>query len=123
IVKFEFKTRSPDIIWGQIKRATASLTKQLELEGYTVLRSKSHTDEQKEAYLMFFLESTQITEIYQKKGPEIFRDDSTKSFIGKNLKNTELMWIGNDLKIIALEKRKHTEVVSFMNEFLKKISM
>ena len=120
IVKFEFKTRSPDIIWGQIKRATTSLSKQLELEGFTVLRSKSHTDEQKQAYLMFFLESTQISEIYQKKGPEIFRDDSTKSFIAKNLKNTELIWIGNDLKIIALEKRKHTEAVSFMNEFLKK---
>ena len=120
IVKFEFKTRSPDIIWGQIKRATTSLSKQLELEGFSVLRSKSYTDEQKEAYLMFFLESTQITEIYQKKGPEIFRDDSTNSFITKNLKNTELMWIGNDLKIIALEKRKHTEAISFMNEFLQK---
>ncbi len=92
IVKFEFKTRSPDIIWGQIKRATTSLSKQLELEGFSVLRSKSYTDEQKEAYLMFFLESTQISEIYQKKGPEIFRDDSTNSFITKNLKNTELIF-------------------------------
>jgi len=120
IVKFEFKTRSPDIIWGQIKRATASLTKQLELEGFTVLRSKSYTDEQNEAYLMFFLESTQISQIYEKKGPEIFREDSTKSFISKNLQKTELLWIGNDLKIISLEKRKHTEAISFMNEFLKK---
>ncbi|WP_067957156.1 CCA tRNA nucleotidyltransferase [Nitrosopumilus sp. Nsub] len=120
IIKFEFKARSPDIIWGQIKRATTSLAKQLELEGFTVLRSKSYTDEQKEAYLMFFLESTQINQIYQKKGPKIFREDSTKSFVSKNLKNAELIWIGNELKIIALEKRKHTEAISFMNEFLKK---
>jgi len=120
IVKFEFKIRSPDIIWGQIKRATTSLTKQLELEGFTVLRSKSHIEQQKDAYLMFFLESTQISQIYQKKGPEIFREDSTKSFISKNLQNTELLWIGNDLKIISLEKRKHTEAAAFMKEFLKK---
>ena len=120
IIKFEFKSRSPDIIWGQIKRATSTLSTQLELEGFTVLRSKSYTDQQKEAYLLFFLESTKINETYQKKGPEFFREDSTHSFILKNLKNAELVWIGNDRKIISLEKRKYVDAVSFMKEFLEK---
>ena len=120
IIKFEFKARSPDIIWGQIKRATSTLSTQLELEGFTVLRSKSYTDQQKEAYLLFFLESTKINETYQKKGPEFFREDSTHSFILKNLKNAELVWIGNDRKIISLEKRKYVDAVSFMKEFLEK---
>ena len=120
VVKFEFKTRSPDIIWGQIKRATSTLSTQLELGGFTVLRSKSHTDQQKEAYLIFFLESTKIAKIYQKKGPEFFREDSTHSFISKNLKDAELVWVGNNRKIISLEKRKHTDAESFMKEFLKK---
>jgi tRNA nucleotidyltransferase (CCA-adding enzyme) len=120
IVKFDFKARSPDIIWGQIKRATSTLSTQLELGGFTVLRSKSHTDQQKEAYLLFFLESTKISEIYSKKGPEFFREDSTHSFITKNLKYAELVWVGNDKKIISLEKRNHTDAVNFMKEFLKK---
>ena len=120
VIKFDYKIRSPDIIWGQIKRATSTLTTQLELAGFTVLRSKSHTDEQREAYLLFFLESTKISQVYQKNGPEFFRDDSSQSFISKNLKNTELMWIGKQKKIISLEKRKHTEATSFMAEFLKK---
>ena len=120
IVKFNFKARSPDIIWGQIKRATSTLSTQLELGGFTVLRSKSHTDQQNEAYLLFFLESTKISEVYSKKGPEFFREDSTHSFIAKNLKNAELVWVGKDRKIISLEKRNHTDVVSFMKEFLKK---
>jgi tRNA nucleotidyltransferase (CCA-adding enzyme) len=120
IIKFDFKSRSPDIIWGQIKRATSTLSTQLELEGFTVLRSKSYTDQQKEVYLLFFLESTKISEIYQKKGPEFFREDSTHSFISKNLKNAELVWVGNDKKIISLEKRKHVDAVSFMKEFLEK---
>ena len=120
IVKFEFKTRSSDIIWWQIKRATSTLSTQLELGGFTVLRSKSHTDEQKEAYLIFFLESTKISEIYQKSGPEFFREDSAHSFISKNLNNAELVWVGNNRKIISLEKRKHTNAESFMKEFLKK---
>jgi len=120
IVKFNFKARSPDIIWGQIKRATSTLSTQLELGGFTVLRSKSHTDQQKEAYLLFFLESTKISEIYSKSGPEFFREDSTHSFIAKNLKNAELVWVGNNRKIISLEKRNHTDAVNFMKEFLKK---
>ena len=30
------------------------------------------------------------------------------------------MWIGNNRKIISLEKRKYTEAVKFMTEFLRK---
>ncbi|MDH3736146.1 MAG: CCA tRNA nucleotidyltransferase [Nitrosopumilus sp.] len=120
VIKFNFKMRSPDIIWGQIKRVTLSLSTQLELGGFSVSRSKAHTDQQKEAYLFFLLESVKIPEIYLKDGPEFFREDDSKSFIFENLKNTELMWIGNNRKIISLEKRKHTEAVKFITEFLKK---
>lgn len=120
VIKFDFKARSPDIIWGQIKRATSSLVTQLELGGFTVLRSKSYTDQKKEAYLLFFLESMKISQVYQKKGPEFFREDSTLSFISKNLRNAELVWIGDERKVISLEKRKHSDAESFMKEFLKK---
>ncbi|MBA4436845.1 MAG: CCA tRNA nucleotidyltransferase [Nitrosopumilaceae archaeon] len=118
-IKFNFKIRSPDIIWGQIKRATSSLTTQLELAGFTVLRSRAYTDQQKEAYLLFFLESTKISDIYAKTGPEFFRESSSKSFISKNLSNAELVWVGNNKKIISLEKRKHVDASKFMSEFLK----
>ena len=120
VIKFNFKPRSPDVIWGQIKRATTSLSTQLELGGFNVLRSKAHTDQVKDAYLLFFLESTKISNTYSKNGPEFFRENSSKSFISKNLKNTELMWIKTDGKIISLEKRKHTDAVKFITEFLKK---
>jgi len=120
VIKFNFKPRSPDIIWGQIKKATTSLSTQLELGGFNVLRSKAHTDQVKDAYLLFFLESTKISNTYSKNGPEFFRENSSKSFISKNLKNTELMWIKTDGKIISLEKRKHTDAVKFITEFLKK---
>ena len=120
VVKFDFKSRSPDVIWGQIKRATTSLSTQLELGGFRVFRSKAHTDQIKEAYLLFFLESTKISNTYSKNGPDFFRENSSKSFISKNLKNTELMWIGTNGKIISLEKRKHVDAIKFMTEFLEK---
>ena len=118
-IKFNFKIRSPDIIWGQIKRATSSLSTQLELAGFTVLRSKAYTDQEKEAYLLFFLESTKISEIYAKNGPEFFREGSSKSFISKNLSKKGLVWVGNNKKIISLEKRKQVDAGKFMTGFLK----
>ncbi|KAF6245930.1 CCA tRNA nucleotidyltransferase [Nitrosopumilus sp. b2] len=118
-IKFSFKVRSPDIIWGQIKRATSSLSTQLEIAGFTVLRSRAYTDQQKDAYLFFFLGTTKIPDVYAKTGPEVFREGSSKSFISKNLSTAELIWVGNNKKIISLEKRKHVDAVKFMTEFLR----
>ena len=119
VVKFNFKMRSPDIIWGQVKRATTSLTTQLELGGFNVLRSRSYSDEQSEAYLFFLLESTKIPKNYSKSGPGFFRESDCNSFISKNISKTELMWISDDKKIISLEKRKYNDVIKFMTELLK----
>jgi len=119
IVKFNFKIRSPDIIWGQIKRVTNSLKTQLELGGFNVLRSTAHTDEKKEACLLFLLDSSVIPKKYSKIGPDIFREKDCHSFISKNSSKTELMWINNAGKIVSLEKRKDFEVVKFLSNFLK----
>lgn len=120
VVKFDFKRRSSDIIWGQIKRATNSLKTQLEIGGFKVFRSSSFTDEKKDAYLLFLLESAIIPKKYTKIGPEYFREKDCRSFISKNISDTQLMWINEDRKIVSLEKRKNYEAVKFLKEFLKK---
>lgn len=119
VVKFNFRIRSPDIIWGQIKKASTSLTTQLELGGFNVLRNKAHLDGQNDAYLFFLMESTKIPKNYSKNGPEFFREDDCNNFISKNIGKTELMWINDDRKIISLERRRQNDVVKFMTELLK----
>ena len=119
VIKFNFSIRSPDIIWGQIKRTTSSLATQLEIGGFHVLRSMSYTDEKKEAFLIFLLESHNISKIYARKGPEVFRENDCKSFVGKNISKTDLMWIDRDMRIVSLEKRKHDDAEKYIREFLK----
>ena len=119
VIKFAFKTRSPDVIWGQIKRSTASLGTQLELNGFKVIRSKAYTDEKKNVHLFFFLESMVISSIYKKEGPSFFRKNDSSRFIKKNLKNDKMIWVGQNGKINSLEKRKHIDASKFMKEFLK----
>lgn len=119
VVKFDFQMRNPDIIWGQIKRAANSLKTQLEIGGFKVLRSTSYTDEKKEAYLLFLLESTIIPKKYPKMGPEVFREKDSCSFIFKNISKTELMWVNEGGKIVSLEKRKNFDAEKFLSYFLK----
>lgn len=119
VVKFNFKKRSPDIIWGQIKRVTNSLKTQLEIAGFKILRSSSHTDEKKEAFLIFLLDSITIPKKHAKVGPDVFRINDCRSFIVKNINKTSLMWVNSDRKIVSLEKRNNYEVLKFTSDFLK----
>ena len=57
VVKFNYKPRSPDTIWGQIKRAASTLAVQMKIEGFKVLRNGAAADDQKEACLFFVLQS------------------------------------------------------------------
>lgn len=120
-VKFNFKKRSPDIIWGQVKRAATSMATQLELGGFKVLRSAGFTDEKKDACLIFLLEEIEISKSHLKKGPNFFNQSDSEKFISKNIKKTELMWIDNDARIVSLEKRKSNNAEKFMRDLLKNV--
>ena len=118
VVEFGIEPRSPDILWGQIKRAASSLSTQLGHGGFRVLRSKAHTYEKK-AWLFFLLESTSIPLVHVTEGPEFFRRDGADRFVRKHLKDSEFVWVGgSDGRINALKTRKHTEAAEFVRELL-----
>ncbi len=119
VVKFNFKPRSPDIIWGQIKRASNSLAIQMEIEGFKVLRNSATTDEKKEAGLLFLLQSLKIDEHHVREGPEFFFDTDSDIFITKNVKKSKIMWVGKNRKILSLQQRQHSDARLFLEYLLK----
>ena len=119
IIKFNYKARSPDIIWGQAKRATTAISGQLELAGFDVLRKSSVTDEKSEAAMIFLLRSPKIEKFMIKNGPEVLRKKESESFIAKNRKN-ELLWVDESGKILSLQNRPFHDAKSFLNNLLKK---
>lgn len=118
VVRFRYKERSPDIIWGQIKRASNSISVQLELSGYKVIRSSAATDERKEAAMLFLLESIKISDNYVKEGPEFFNQEDTERFITKNISKTRLMWVNKNRHVFSLEKRAYSNARSFIHHLL-----
>jgi tRNA nucleotidyltransferase (CCA-adding enzyme) len=118
VIKFNYKQRSPDIIWGQVKRAASSLAVQLEIEGFKVLRHAGITDEKNEACLIFLLQSLTIEESFLRDGPDFFYESESETFIRKNSKNS-MMWIGSNRKILSLQKRRQNNVSLFLKDLLK----
>jgi tRNA nucleotidyltransferase (CCA-adding enzyme) len=118
VVKFNYKQRSPDIIWGQVKKAASSLAMQLEIEGFQVYRYSGIVDERNQAYLIFLLQSITIEESFIREGPDYFFGSESETFIAKNSKNT-MMWIGPKRKILSLQKRRENDVRLFLKGLLK----
>src|SRR4029077_7120971 len=119
IIKFNYKVRSPDIIWGQVKRAATAISGQLELAGFDVLRKSSVIDEKSEAAMIFLLRLPKIEKFMIKNGPEVLRKNESESFISKNYKN-KLLWVDESGKILSLQDRSFHDAKLFLRHLLKK---
>jgi len=119
IVRFNYKWRSPDIIWGQVKRGTTALAGQLELGGFQVLRKIAITDERSEAAMIFLLRSPTIEKFLVKNGPDIYRKTDSESFIVKNSKNM-LIWVDDTGRVLSMQERELGDVKKFLEVHLKK---
>ena len=119
VVEFTHKERSPDIIWGQLKRSLNAMAKQLEIADFIVLRSSCVTDEKTSAALAFLLESITLPPYTKRKGPEVFRRKDTASFIS-NTKNKKplVTWVDREMRVAMLVDRKATDARQFARSLL-----
>jgi len=119
IIEFKHEERSPDIIWGQLKRSLNAVVKQLEIAGFAVLRSSCVTDEKNSAVLAFLLESMTLPPYVKRKGPEIFRKSDTKSFLS-NRRKALMTWVDKEMRVVTLVDRKETDAREFVESLLLK---
>jgi tRNA nucleotidyltransferase (CCA-adding enzyme) len=117
VVEFSHGKKSPDIIWGQLKRSINAIAKQLELAHFEVLRSSCVTDEKSSAAIAFLLESITLPPYTKKKGPEIFRRKDTASFLS-NRKKPLAIWVDREMRIAMLIERKATDARKFVKSLL-----
>jgi tRNA nucleotidyltransferase (CCA-adding enzyme) len=119
VVEFKYRYRSPDIIWGQLKRAATSIATQIDQEGFTVLR-KSVLASEGNAALLFFLQSATLSEYRLRVGPDFFVEEHASKFVASNKKKSTSMWINDEGKICSLQKRVQRDAFLFVKELLKK---
>jgi tRNA nucleotidyltransferase (CCA-adding enzyme) len=118
VVEFSHKNKSPDIIWGQLKRSSNAIAKQLELQYFEVLRTSCVTDERSSAVLAFLLGSMSLPPYIKRMGPEIFRRKETTSFLSKRKKQPLAIWVDREMRVVMLVERKITDARQFVRSLL-----
>ena len=119
VLKFQYKKSPDDTIAGQIRRAVNSLSSQMEIAGFKILRNSSLTLEKNQAVLLFLMESLTISENQIHDGPNVFEENFSRKFVSINRKKSRIMWVGNNAKIMALQKRSHTNAKLFLNDLIQ----
>lgn len=116
IVEFRHRRRSPDVIWGQLKRSLAAISKQLSIVDFEVLRASCITDEKSSAAMAFLLESVTLPRLTRRRGPEVFRKADSTSFLQnpKNSRHAHVTWVDADVRVSMLVDRKETSAVSYV---------
>jgi tRNA nucleotidyltransferase (CCA-adding enzyme) len=109
VVEFAHKERSPDIVWGQLKRSLKAITKQLEIADFVVLRTSCATDEKTSAAMALLLESVTLPLYAKRKGPEVYRREDTASFLANFKNKPHVTWVDGEMRIAALVDRKVTD--------------
>ena len=115
IIEFKYEPRSPDIIWGQLKKTLNSISKQLQLSQFDVIRSTCTTDEKGFAALVFLLRSVTLPSYTERIGPDVFRKKESANFISKNAKESLLIWTNREMRLVCLFKTKVTNAKDFLH--------
>lgn len=120
IIEFKYRQRSPDIIWGQLKKTLNSISKQMQMAHFNVVRSTCITDEEGFAALVFLLQSITLPPYIERIGPEVFRKKESASFTSKNAKDSILMWINREMRLTGLFKNRIPDAREYMHLLLSK---
>ena len=103
---FPIEPRSPDILWGELRKSSSSLADKLSGFGYQVLRHSAATDEKKNAALLFLFSSLKIESLFVRAGPDYFRAEEVEKYFLKNQGKALITWIGDEGKLESAFNRE-----------------
>jgi tRNA nucleotidyltransferase (CCA-adding enzyme) len=118
IVEFKIRKRSPDVIWGQLKRSLTALSKQLSISGFNAFGSTCITDENEYAAFVFLVEFTTLPSFTLNVGPEVFRKRDTETFIEKKMKKLTPFWINGNMRVVTISERNNLSAKEYLSELL-----
>ncbi len=120
VVTFKSEKRSPDILWGQLRKSTASVSSKLASMGFDVLRWCVASDEISESAFLFLVSEQKIGSIYARKGPEYFRGEEVENYFAKNRKKALVTWIGEEGKVESTFLREFVDATDALKNMLSK---
>jgi len=118
IIDFKIQIRSPDILWGQLKKKLTSISNQLASTGFEIIKKFCFTDEQEQAVFIFMIKHTNLSKINLNVGPKIFLKNETDSYIKKRGKKSIMTWT-DDMTIVSIEERDKMSIKEHANQIIQ----
>jgi tRNA nucleotidyltransferase (CCA-adding enzyme) len=118
IIEFKIQIRSPDILWGQLKKKLTSISNQLANTGFEIIKKLCFTDEQEQAVFIFMIKHTNLSKINLNVGPKIFLKNETDSYIKKRGKKSIMTWT-DDMTIVSIEERDKMSIKEHANQIIQ----
>ena len=118
IIDFKIQIRSPDILWGQLKKKLTSISNQLANAGFEIIKKLCFTDEQEHAAFIFMIKYTNLPKINLNVGPKIFLKNETDSFIKKRGEKSIMIWT-DDMTIVSIEEREKTSIKEHTKQIIQ----
>lgn len=119
VLEFKYRIRSPDIIWGQLKKLTKSIARQFNDNEFNTIKNECYIDNTNSAKVIFLLNFIKLSPFVEKSGPSIFMEKEIIEFVKKNKKKSTILWIREDMKLSCLRKRKNIDAIQFLDHSIK----
>jgi len=114
VIEFRYTDRPLDVIWGQLKKLTRSIVRFSGSYGFRILKSVcSVSEKENHCVIALLLESSTISSLSIKVGPEILRTQDVEKFIEAN-EISPLKWIDNNSITKCLLFRNHTDIRKYL---------
>ena len=118
MVRFTHSKRSVDILWGQLNRTLSRLERQLNYQGFRVIRSARASNEDGESAFLFLLKNQDLGEFVVKNGPDVIMVNDSHQFIRKNHSASMMTWIGDDGRLYSISECRVSDAISILHELL-----
>lgn len=115
-VMFEHAELSEDTLWGELKKSSRQLVKQVQAEGFRVVRFEAVSNNKDKSAILLLPEVDELPELEERIGPSVQLGEEAKRFVTKNRQRFELLWIAEDGRLHALQKRQFTRLRSLLQE-------
>lgn len=117
-VKIGWPKELPDILWGQLFRLSKKVASELDGKGFSVLRSKTWSDEKERMIIIFELANLKLQKSMKRTGPLVADDENSQRFLKAHKKVVAGPRIEKGRWVIEVE-RKYTDAEDLLTDCLK----
>ncbi len=119
-IRFDHPALSEDTLWGELKKSTRQLVKRVEREGFSVARSGAASNDEDRSAILLLPEIEELPPLEERVGPSVDLKEEVRRFVAKNREEVELVWVADDGRIHALQKREFVTLRGALEELCGK---